>query len=91
MLEGKYPRTRPLRRGDRFAARWQCDWHAILMEETTSKHFQLLREMVPKAARVAFIWNASETTGKCRCHGAQAGGALVEFRGEHGGRTAGCV
>jgi len=44
--------------GDRFAARWQCDWHAILMEETTSKHFQLLREMVPKAARVAFLWNA---------------------------------
>jgi len=31
---------------------------AILMEETTSKRFQLLREMVPKAARVAFIWNA---------------------------------
>ena len=31
---------------------------AILMEETTGKRLQLLREMVPKAARVAFLWNA---------------------------------
>ena len=27
------------------------------MEETTGKRLQLLREMVPKAARVAFLWN----------------------------------
>ena len=59
MLEGKYPRTRPLRRGDRLRPGGNVTGIAILMEETTSKRFQLLREMVPKAARVAFIWNAS--------------------------------
>ncbi len=30
---------------------------AILAEETTGKRLQQLREMVPKAARVAFIWS----------------------------------
>ena len=31
---------------------------SIQMEETTGKRMQLLREMVPKVARIAFLWDA---------------------------------
>ena len=34
----------------------------IQTAETTGKRMQLLREMVPKAARIAFIWDASNKT-----------------------------
>ena len=30
-----------------------------MVDETTGKRMQLLREMVPKATRIAFLWNAS--------------------------------
>ena len=58
MLEGKYPRTRPLRRGDWFAARWQCDWHCHFDGGDHQQALPAIASMVPKAARVAFIWNA---------------------------------
>lgn len=34
----------------------------IQQEETTGKRLQLLREMVPKASRVAFVWHAAGKT-----------------------------
>ena len=65
---------------------------AILMEETTSKRFQLLRVW----CRKRHAWRLSGTplrknNWKEPMSRRASWGALVEFLGEHGGRTAGCV
>ena len=48
-----------------------------MVDETTGKRMQLVREMVPKAMRIAFLWN---TSGKTQFEAAQAAARQLGVR-----------